>query len=140
MEYLQQFIEYAQTNYPKIVEYFIICLAYFLIILFRSKIGNTTRNLTAIFKEKAEHVDNTDIALRKDIQLDREYIKLQLAESEKQYAAAVAEYMKASAEISALKSELSKVERALVILLEDIEDVETEEVEDNAELHSVEEA
>lgn len=152
MEQLQQFYEYVQLNWPQIVEYAVMVIAYFLIALFHSKVGSTRRDLTVMFKEKAQEVKNTDVALRNDVDTERKAMQKELAESKAAYKAAVDE-------IADLKRRLCRAENALTVIIEEVvddidvitdEDNEVtfvtayedfyeyeEEVKENAELHSI---
>jgi hypothetical protein len=131
MEQLQQFYEYVQLNWLQIVEYVVMVIAYFLIALFRSKVGSTRRDLTVMFKEKAQEVKNTDIALRNDVGIERKAMQKELAESKAAYKAAIDA-------IKNINERLCRTEDALAVITDTtVDDLEViEEVENNAELHS----
>jgi hypothetical protein len=65
MEYVR---EYIVTNWSTIIEYAVIVIAYFLFFLYRSKVSGTKRDLTVMFREKADKVMVTEAKLRRDME------------------------------------------------------------------------
>ena len=105
---MEEFKSYIVQNWPTIVEYAIMVVAYFLFFLYKAKVSGTKRDLTVMFKEKAQEVTNTDLKLREDVEL---------AEAKRQYQAAVDE-------ISDLKARLNRTEKALIeIIADEVENI-----------------
>lgn len=114
---MEEFKSYIVQNWPTIVEYAIMVVAYFLFFLYRAKVSGTRRDLTVMFKEKAQEVTNTDLKLREDVGQTRQVMADELAEAKRQYQAAVDE-------ISDLKARLSRAEKALIeIIADEVENI-----------------
>jgi hypothetical protein len=128
---MEEFKSYIVQNWPTIVEYAIMVVVYFLFFLYKAKVSGTRRDLTVMFKEKAQEVTNTDLKLREDVAQTRKIMADELTEAKHQYQVAVDE-------ISDLKARLSRAEKALIEILAD----ETEnivEVPDDGEQSNNEE-
>lgn len=115
---MEEFVQYIVQNWPTIVEYALMVVAYFLFFLYRSKVSGTRRYLTALFKEKAQEVTNTDLKLREDVGQTREIMTTELTEAKAHYQAAVNE-------IADLRARIHRAEKALVEII-----IETEVVDD----------
>lgn len=114
---MEEFKSYIVQNWPIIVEYAIMVVAYFLFFLYKAKVNGARRDLTVMFKEKAQEVKNTDLKLREDVRQIRKVMADELAEAKRQYQAAVDE-------ISDLKARLSHAEKALVeIIVDEVENI-----------------
>ena len=114
---MEEFKSYIVQNWPTIVEYAIMVVAYFLFFLYKAKVSGTRRDLTVMFKEKAQEVTNTDLKLREDVGQTREGMANELAEAKRQYQAAVDE-------ISDLKARLNRAEKALIeIIADEVENI-----------------
>jgi hypothetical protein len=128
---MEEFKSYIVQNWPTIVEYAIMVVAYFLFFLYRAKVSGTKRDLTVMFKEKAQEVTNTDLKLREDVGQTRKVMSDELAEAKRQYQAAVDE-------ISDLKARLNRAEKALIeIIADEVENIV--EVPDDGEQSNNEE-
>lgn len=128
---MEEFKSYIVQNWPTIVEYAIMIVAYFLFFLYKAKVSGARRDLTVMFKEKAQEVTNTDLKLREDVGQTRKVMADELAEAKRQYQAAIDE-------ISDLKARLSRAEKALIeIIADEVED--TVEVPDDGEQSNNEE-
>lgn len=123
---MEEFKSYIVQNWPTIVEYAIMVVAYFLFFLYRAKVSGTRRDLTVMFKEKAQEVTNTDLKLREDVGQTRKVMADELTEAKRQYQAAVDE-------IADLKARLNRAEKALIELFVDRVEEITEVVEDGGE-------
>lgn len=114
---MEEFKSYIVQNWPTIIEYAIMVVAYFLFFLYKAKVNGTRRDLTVMFKEKAQEVTNTDIKLREDVWQTRKVMADELAEAKHQYQAAVDE-------ISDLKARLNRAEKALIeIIVDEVENI-----------------
>lgn len=114
---MEEFKSYIVQNWPTIVEYAIMVVAYFLFFLYRAKVSGTKRDLTVMFKEKAQEVTNTDLKLREDVGQTRKVMADELAEAKRKYQAAVDE-------ISDLKARLNRAEKALIeIIADEVENI-----------------
>ena len=114
---MEEFKSYIVQNWPTIVEYAIMVVAYFLFFLYKAKVSGTRRDLTVMFKEKAQEVTNTDLKLREDVGQTRKVMADELAEAKRQYQAAVDE-------ISDLKARLNRAEKALIeIIADEVENI-----------------
>lgn len=114
---MEEFKSYIVQNWPTIVEYAIMVVAYFLFFLYKAKVSGTRRDLTVMFKEKAQEVTNTDLKLREDVGQTRQVMADELAEAKRQYQAAVDE-------ISDLKARLTRTEKALIeIIADEVENI-----------------
>lgn len=114
---MEEFKSYIVQNWPTIVEYAIMVVAYFLFFLYKAKVSGTKRDLTVMFKEKAQEVTNTDLKLREDVGQTRKVMSDELAEAKRQYQAAVDE-------ISDLKARLNRTEKALIeIIADEVENI-----------------
>ena len=109
---MEEFKSYIVRNWPTIIEYAIMVVAYFLFLLYRAKVNGTRRDLTVMFKEKAQEVTNTDLKLREDVGKTRKVMEDELVEAKRQYQAAVDK-------ISDLKARLGRAEKALIELIAD---------------------
>jgi hypothetical protein len=128
---MEEFKSYIVQNWPTIVEYAIMVVAYFLFFLYKAKVSGTKRDLTVMFKEKAQEVTNTDLKLREDVGQTRKVMSDELAEAKRQYQAAVDE-------ISDLKARLNRAEKALIeIIADEVENIV--EVPDDGEQSNNEE-
>lgn len=128
---MEEFKSYIVQNWPTIVEYAIMVVAYFLFFLYKAKVSGTRRDLTVMFKEKAQEVTNTDLKLREDVGQTRQVMADELAEAKRQYQAAVDE-------ISDLKARLTRTEKALIeIIADEVENIV--EVPDDGEQSNNEE-
>lgn len=128
---MEEFKSYIVQNWPTIVEYAIMVVAYFLFFLYRAKVSGTRRDLTVMFKEKAQEVTNTDLKLREDVGQTRKVMADELAKAKRQYQAAVDE-------ISDLKARLNRAEKALIeIIADEVENIV--EVPDDGEQSNNEE-
>lgn len=128
---MEEFKSYIVQNWPTIVEYAIIVVAYFLFFLYKAKVSGTRRDLTVMFKEKAQEVTNTDLKLREDVGQTQKVMADELAEAKRQYQAAVDE-------ISGLKARLNRAEKALIeIIADEVENIV--EVTDDGEQSTNEE-
>ena len=123
---MEEFKQYIVQNWPTIVEYAIMVVAYFLFFLYRSKVSGTRRDLTVMFKEKAQEVTNTDLKLREDVGQTRQIMATELTEAKAQYKAAVDE-------ITDLKARLNRAEKALVEIITETEVVDDGEQSTNEE-------
>lgn len=123
---MEEFKQYIVQNWPTIVEYAIMVVAYFLFFLYRSKVSGTRRDLTVMFKEKAQEVTNTDLKLREDVGQTRQIMATELTEAKAQYKAAVDE-------IADLKARLNRAEKALVEIITETEVVDDGEQSTNEE-------
>ena len=123
---MEEFKQYIVQNWPTIVEYAIMVVAYFLFFLYRSKVSGTRRDLTVMFKEKAQEVTNTDLKLREDVGQTRQIMATELIEAKAQYKAAVDE-------ITDLKARLNRAEKALVEIITETEVVDDGEQSTNEE-------
>lgn len=123
---MEEFKQYIVQNWPTIVEYAIMVVAYFLFFLYRSKVSGTRRDLTVMFKEKAQEVTNTDLKLREDVGQTRQIMATELTEAKAQYKAAVDE-------IADLKARLNRAEKALVEIITETEVVDDGEQNTNEE-------
>lgn len=114
---MEEFKSCIVQNWPTIIEYTIMAIAYFLFFLYRAKVRGTKRDLTVMFKEKAQEVTNTDLKLREDVGHTRQVMADELTEAKRQYQAAVDE-------ISDLKARLSRAEKALIeIIADEVENI-----------------
>lgn len=114
---MEEFKSYIVQNWPTIVEYAIMVVAYFLFFLYRAKVSGTKRDLTVMFKEKAQEVTNTDLKLREDVGQTQKVMEDELAEAKRKYQAAVDE-------ISDLKARLTRAEKALIeIIADEVENI-----------------
>lgn len=114
---MEEFKSYIVQNWPTIVEYAIMVVAYFLFFLYRAKVSGTKRDLTVMFKEKAQEVTNTDLKLREDVGQTQKVMADELAEAKRKYQAAVDE-------ISDLKARLTRAEKALIeIIADEVENI-----------------
>ena len=114
---MEEFESYIVQNLPTIVEYAIMVVVYFLFFLYRAKVSGTRRDLTVMFKEKAQEVTTTDLKLREDVGQTRKAIADELAEAKRQYQAAVDE-------ISDLKARFNRAEKALIeIIADEVENI-----------------
>lgn len=128
---MEEFKSYIVQNWPTIVEYAIMVVAYFLFFLYKAKVSGTRRDLTVMFKEKAQEVTNTDLKLREDVGQIQKVMAYELIEAKRQYQAAVNE-------ISDLKARLSRAEKALIeIIADEVENIV--EVPDDGEQSNNEE-
>ena len=128
---MEEFKSYIVQNWPIIVEYATMVVVYFLFFLYKAKVSGTRRDLTVMFKEKAQEVTNTDLKLREDIRQIRKIMADELAEAKRQYQAAVDE-------ISDLKARLNHAEKALIeIIADEVENIV--EVPDDGEQSNNEE-
>lgn len=123
---MEEFKQYIVQNWPTIVEYAIMVVAYFLFFLYRSKVSGTRRDLTVMFKEKAQEVTNTDLKLREDVGQTRQIMATELTEAKAQYKAAVDE-------IADFKARLNRAEKALVEIITETEVVDDGEQSTNEE-------
>ena len=123
---MEEFKQYIVQNWPTIVEYAIMVVAYFLFFLYRSKVSGTRRDLTVMFKEKAQEVTNTDLKLREAVGQTRQIMATELTEAKAQYKAAVDE-------IADLKARLNRAEKALVEIITETEVVDDGEQSTNEE-------
>ena len=114
MAHVKQFIDYVQQNWPMILEYMLMFIAYFLVFLYRSKVKTTKRDLTVLFQDKAKEVVNTDKILRDDMNATRGIMEKELAEAKHKYEEAINK-------ISGLESRLCKTEKAFIAMLYDSE-------------------
>lgn len=129
---MEEFKSYIVQNWPTIVESAIMVVAYFLFFLYKAKVNGTRRDLTVMFKEKAQEVANTDLKLREDVGQTRKVMADELAKAKRQYKAAVDE-------ISDLKARLGRTEKALIeIIADEVENIV--EVPDDGEQSANEEA
>lgn len=113
----EQVEQYIVANYPQIIEWALIFLAYFFVALYRSKAKSTKRNFTTIMKERVEHVDGIDKALRETVQRERDAMQKELEESKKNYQAAIDK-------IAALEQKATRLENALGAMFEEVTDNE----------------
>lgn len=114
---MEEFKSYIVQNWPTIVEYASMVVAYFLFFLYKAKVSGTRRDLTVMFKEKAQEVTNTDLKLREDVGQTRKVMADELAEAKRQYQAAVDE-------ISDFKARLNRAEKALIeIIADEVENI-----------------
>lgn len=128
---MEEFKSYIVQNWPTIVEYASMVVAYFLFFLYKAKVSGTRRDLTVMFKEKAQEVTNTDLKLREDVGQTQKVMADELAEAKRQYQAAVDE-------ISDLKARLNRTEKALIeIITDEVENIV--EVPDDGEQSNNEE-
>ena len=81
---MEEFKSYIVQNWSTIVEYAIMVVAYFLFFLYKAKVSGTRRDLTIMFKEKAQEVTNTDLKLREDVGQTRKVMADELAEAQRQ--------------------------------------------------------
>lgn len=123
---MEEFKQYIVQNWPTIVEYAIMVVAYFLFFLYRSKVSGTRRDLTVMFKEKAQEVTNIDLKLREDVGQTRQIMATELTEAKAQYKAAVDE-------IADLKARLNRAEKALTEIITETEVVDDGEQSTNEE-------
>lgn len=86
---MEQFKSFVIENWPTILEYVFMFIAYFLIMLYRSKVGTTKRDLSILFKEKTQEITERDKALRTDIDTSQNNMQKELEESKAAYQAAV---------------------------------------------------
>lgn len=110
---MEVYIAYILENWPKILEYALSALFYFLVIFFRHKINSTVETLKVLFKEKTKEIVDGDASLRVDM-------RQALDEAEAKYNAAVGE-------IEDLKSRLIRAENALMELFADDTEVSTDD-------------
>ena len=131
---MDEFKQYVIENWPTIIEYALMGIGYFLVFLYRSKVSGTKRDLTVLFKEKAQEIGtlfqektkevvDTDFKLREDVNTARKIMDTELAEAKAQYEAAVAK-------ISGLESKLFQVEGALMAIIDEADDIDNTEVDD----------
>ena len=99
MENIKQFII---TNWPIILEYTLMFLAYFLVFLYRAKVKNTKTNLTLSMKGQKEHLEKVadDLSIQ---------MKTELAESKAKYQAAIDKIETLEADILALHKALKEL-------------------------------
>ena len=109
---MEQFKQYVVQNWSTILEWVVIYVIYFLFFLYDNKVRGTKTSLSLLFKEKAQDVANTDIALRKDVGTLQVKMSDELTEAKNAYNAAVAQ-------IADLKQRLTRTEKALVELMTD---------------------
>lgn len=129
---MEEFESYIVQNWPTIIESAIMVVAYFLFFLYKAKVSGIRRDLTVMFKEKAQEVTDTDLKLREDVGQTRKAMADELAEAKHQYQAAVDE-------ISDLKARLGRTEKALIeIIADEVENIV--EVPDDGEQSANEEA
>lgn len=112
MEEFLQFKQVVVENWPAIVQYALMFVAYFLVFLFRAKTNGTKRDLTAIFKDTANAMTQSEAQLEQKIDTDREYMRKELEESK-------ALYDKAVTIISSFDDKISRLEGAMNILVEE---------------------
>lgn len=114
---MEEFKSYIVQNWPTIVEYAIMVVAYFLFFLYRAKVSGTRRDLMVMFKEKAQEVTSIDLKLREDVGQTRKVMADELTNAKRQYQAAVDE-------ISGLKARLNRAEKALIeIIADEVENI-----------------
>ena len=114
---MEEFKSYIVQNWPTIVEYAMMVVAYFLFFLYRAKVSGTRRDLTVMFKEKAQEVMNTDIKLREDVGQTRQIMVNELIEAKRKYQEAVDM-------IGDLKTRLYRTEKALMeIITDEVENI-----------------
>ena len=112
---MEEFKQYIVQNWPTIVEYAIMVVAYFLFFLYRSKVNGAKRDLTVMFKEKAQDITQT-----------RQVMAAELTAAKAQYQAAVNE-------IAGLRARLNRAEKALVEIITETEVVDDGEQSTNEE-------
>lgn len=110
MAYLNQFVEFVRLNWPTLVEYTLMLIAYFLVFLYKAKVKSTKINLTNAFEKKTAEVAET-----------RQALICELTEAKTLYNKAVEE-------IEIMRKEQMRLELALLELAK--EDEELEHVED----------
>lgn len=114
---MEEFKSYIVQNWPTVVEYTMMVVAYFLFFLYRAKVSGTRRDLTVMFKEKAQEVMNTDIKLREDVGQTRQIMVDELTEAKRKYQEAVDA-------IGGLKIRLDRTEKALIeIIADEVENI-----------------
>ena len=116
---MEEFKQFCITNWPTILEYTLMFLAYFLVFLYRGKVSGTRRDLTLLFKEKSAIITKTDTDLRKDVHDVEEKMKRELVEAKERYNAAVDK-------IARLEKNLIRLEQVILLLVDDPE-VENDE-------------
>lgn len=114
---MEEFKSYIVQSWPTIIEYASMVVAYFLFFLYKAKVSGARRDLTVMFKEKAQEVMNTDLKLREDVGQTRKVMADELTYAKRQYQAAVDE-------ISDLKARLGRAEKALIeIIADEVENI-----------------
>lgn len=79
---MEEFLQTIQTNWPVIVEYALMFVAYFLVFLYKNKINNTNRDLRTVFKDNVKLLKDAESKLRDDV-------NIQLGQSIKAYNSAI---------------------------------------------------
>jgi exonuclease VII small subunit len=79
---MEELLQTVQTNWPVIVEYALMFVAYFLVFLYKSKINNTNRDLRTVFKDNVKLLKDAESKLRDDVMI-------QLEQSIKAYNSAI---------------------------------------------------
>lgn len=135
---MEAFKSFIVTNWPTIIEYALMLVAYFLVFLYKSNVSSTKKNIDLAFTQFstkfADNEANNQIILEKCI---NDYTTA-LEECKTQYLLALnesqAKYEAAVNEIAAYKKRTSTLEATLQILLCDdleLEDEFESEVKDN---------
>ena len=123
---MEEFKRFVVQNWSVIIEYMIMAVAYFLFFLYRSKVRTTKRDLTVMFKEKAQEVTDTDIALRESVSQTEQVMANELVEAKAQYQAAIDG-------IADLVARLNRAEKALIEIITETEVVDDGEQGTNEE-------
>ena len=109
---MEGFIQFVTQNWSRILEYALLAVCYFLVFLYRAKVGSARRDLKALFTSKSEEVTETDRLLREDVGKMQAQMKKDLSEAKNKYKAAVDE-------ICDLKARLNRAEETLRLMIND---------------------
>lgn len=109
---MEGFIQFVTQNWSRILEYAMVAVCYFLVFLYRAKVGSARRDLKALFRSKSDEVTETDRLLREDVGKMQTQMKKELAEAKSKYRAAVDE-------ICDLKARLIRAEDTLRLMIND---------------------
>ena len=109
---MEKVIELISVNWPTVVQYACMIVAYFLVFLFRGKINATSTNLKQSFKENVAHMKDNEKTFRADM-------RAQVEESKQKYNAAIDK-------ISTLERELQNTRDTINILIGVMQDEDTE--------------
>ena len=102
------------THGSEILEYALMLLAYFLILLYRSKINHKSDNLGLLFKERTGDILKKSEELESIVSTNSAFMQNQLVEAQKKYTDAVNL-------IENLEQRLKRAEDALIEIIDELE-------------------
>ena len=128
---MEEFKQYITQNWPVIIEYAMMIVAYFLFFLYRSKVTGTKRDLNVMFKEKTGEVTITNENLKKDVNNAKMIMHKELEEAKIQYQAAIDKIATLEKNFSRLNDTLSELFKDDVVEVENGESEQTNSCEEN---------